>query len=407
MIETFTKNNPEASVEIDDGRLEVKAPWHDETIALVCEGDLERFAGNLNSVRLNPRFTGLQHLASGDLEFIFGPVHEDSPLRGRQFSFQFRGNAYDCGFADGSEELIAIAKHMRPAGPPAESDYRHLTSIRSHMRRQELMKESGRDLPFHLTSFWIRAVTLGEDEQIDLVRSLNFYMSYFDRTSPLVIVHADFGDSGELKQLPLPRQDAFPGQIVGRELDDFMLGFWESAHMAKEPIRAFLHSYQILEYASFYYLREGTLSEVKRLLLAPDIAGRLNDVTRQAIEVLTQEKLSDEQKIVEVCQRVVRPEALWAVIEPRKEFFSEKIIFDGGFEVSALVKSNWELDDFKTAWIPKLPDSLRKIRNCLVHAREQRMSQCIAPTHRNREQLRPWVEIIKCVAQDLILFDDI
>jgi hypothetical protein len=87
--------------------------------------------------------------------------------------------------------------------------------------------------------------------------------------------------------------------------------------------------------------------------------------------------------------------------------FADKVEFDGGFTANALVKDDWELEDFKSAWSPKTQHTLRKIRNALVHAREARMSEVIAPTRANQARLRPWTNLVSIMAQQVILYWDV
>jgi len=41
--------------------------------------------------------------------------------------------------------------------------------------------------------------------------------------------------------------------------------------------------------------------------------------------------------------------------ESREQYFSEPISFEGGFNIPPLLKQGWKIDDFESAWIPKLP----------------------------------------------------
>jgi hypothetical protein len=136
-------------------------------------------------------------------------------------------------------------------------------------------------------------------------------------------------------------------------------------------------------------VRDQLVKAVRRILLAPQRGHRIEEATRDVLDAIVSDRRSDEQKMVEVIQDLVDPAAVFDEIEPKVSFFSTGTEFEGGFKIDPLVKQGWGLEDFRGTWIPKLPDSLRKIRNALVHAREQRMSQTILPTRANLHKLRP------------------
>jgi len=117
--------------------------------------------------------------------------------------------------------------------------------------------------------------------------------------------------------------------------------------------------------------------------------------------------MSDEAKIIALIDRVSDPQEIWNEIEPHIKLFSTETQFDGGFHLAPLVKAEWKKEDFIAAWMPKLPDSLRKIRNALVHSREARMVNVIAPTRMNYITLRPWIEPLRLIAYHTMLYREI
>lgn len=139
---------------------------------------------------------------------------------------------------------------------------------------------------------------------------------------------------------------------------------------------------------------------------SPDIVVRSDEASRRILDVLVDERTSEEAKITAIVQQAVDPAALWSEIESKADFFSEATEFDGGFVLPALIKKGWGLEDFKAAWTPKVPDAFRKLRNALLHAREQRMARCVAPTGRNQHLLRPWTALIGIASNQVILFGD-
>lgn len=192
-------------------------------------------------------------------------------------------------------------------------------------------------------------------------------------------------------------QGHFPTDIAGNDLDSFLLSLWESSVLSSDPYRRFLYSYQIVEYAAFYYLKDEIFRAIKRILVSPELPSTIDNASKQIPDIMVEEKANDEAKFNSVVQQCVNPSMIWKEIEPKLEFFSGSTDFDGGFSISPFVKKDWKFEDFKTAWTPKLPDTLRKIRNALVHAREQRQSKSLSPTSRNQHLLRSWVSLMSAV----------
>lgn len=406
-LSQFIDQNPEVEVRDQGTDFLIVEPWGDDSVTILVEKSNKTLIDALNKLRLPPRFTAIWHRDSHDIEMIFGPLQSDNALRSRSFEFRYDGSTYKCEYADASARLCALARAADPEGPASDTDHRHLLQVGSFLRFiDRASKDDEKEMQkYALTSFWVRGVSIEEEELPDLARHLNFYMNYFDPRSPRILIHAEEGLDQDTAQLPLPHADTFPTAVAGRILDPYLLGLWESAFTSGDPVRAFLHSFQILEYAGFYYLRDDVMVAMRRILSAPDVCARLEFFSHQLMDVLADERMADEQKIVEVVQRAVDPKKVWNVIEPRTQFFAEQQEFEGGVVIPALIKKGWTLDDFAAAWIPRLPDSLRRIRNALVHAREQRLAKSISPTQRNRNLLRPWSDLALTIAKEVILFE--
>jgi hypothetical protein len=257
-----------------------------------------------------------------------------------------------------------------------------------------------------LTSFWIRNIDWDENKITELARNLNFYMHYFDKETPLIEIHEDLGSASEHRTSERYPHGPFPLEIVGRDLDPFLLGLWENSVHSSIRLR-FLYCYQILEYAAFYYIKEGTLRTIKRIVAAPNASMHMDEAVRQIADAMSEERMNDEAKIAYLVQQLVDPDLLWKEVEPHIGSLCHESEFDGGFKIPALVRSSCNPDEFRSAWHPKFIDSVRKIRNALVHGRESRMSGVISPTRRNDDLLRPWLAPLSAAALQAILYWDV
>lgn len=237
---------------------------------------------------------------------------------------------------------------------------------------------------------------------IDLIRSLNFFMAYFDPATPLVLVHE--ASRERTKVIRAPAATDFPDQITSIALDPYLLGLWESATESTDPFRRFVHLYQILECAAFYHLDAGLLQKAKRIIREPDALSAPERTVKRILDALAEDRRRDEAKIVALVSEVVEASRVWAPIARNLNHFTSRVRFDGGFELAGLVKEGWTESEFATHWIPAYPDSLRKIRNALVHGREQRMASVIAPSSQNLDRLRPWIEPLTATAMQVMIY---
>jgi len=263
------------------------------------------------------------------------------------------------------------------------------------------------DYQKHLTPmcFWIRDVEWEEIAVLELLRHLNFYNRYFDRKTANILIHSDTTASVEVgSSLRYPIGE-FPRVVLGKQLDPYLLSLWEAVVNAPDPFRSYIYSYQILEYAAFYYLSESVAQALRRILATPELAAQPQQASRQILDALSDFKAADDEKIVAVVKQVMDPAVLWREIEPRIGAFSEETQFEGGFRVPALVRRGWSIEDFRTSWSPNLAHSLRKLRNALVHGREARTAKVVLPTKANYERLRPWRELLSVIAAQTILYE--
>lgn len=238
---------------------------------------------------------------------------------------------------------------------------------------------------------------------MEIAQHLNFYMHYFDRSSPRINIIE-----------PPPKKDKqetperypfgpFPSEVPGYSLDPYLLGLWESSIRGNPRLR-YLYSYQVLEYAAFYYVKEDILQAVKRAIVAPQARFNPDAAVERIIDAISEDRQHDDARMKAVVKQVVDPEILWKEIEPNRDYFCQPVHFDGGLNLEPLLRPNWSLDDFASAWHPKFMDHVRKLRNALVHGREQRMFNVVAPTQANDERIRPWLAPLSIIAMQTILY---
>lgn len=405
-LQVFLDRNPGSELRERGKSVVMAAPWGDPTLILQIDEGADDLIAALNAVYLPPRLTAIWHLDSRDLEIIFTAHPLRPSLRERSFEFQLGGRTYRCLFAPSSSRLMAIAVASRPTAPPSETDHRNLQSYflyHHHVKEHpdsELAKEG---CP---TSFFIRGLEYEEDSVIQLVRELNFFMAYADPKTPKILVHRSQISGAPSHKDPLTAAEQFPSLLRGRHVDPNLLGLWESSINAADPFRRFIYLFQILEYCAFYHVQEDILRVIRRAIQSPDAPARVGEIAREILDAVVEDRVQEPQKLIAGIDRCVDPASLWKMIEPNTGHFAQELRFDGGFVLPALISERWTLEDFRRAWSPKFADSLRKIRNALVHARESRQVGVIAPTQENYEKLGPWLAPLQVAAMEAIVFGD-
>ena len=209
----------------EDGSLAIKTPWGDNTISLsISEYPTELFDA-LNSVILPERFSALWHEKTKDFEVIYTAV----PLTGdqvdmleRKFKFTFKGRTYDCEFLRSSTQLLAIAEHLQPVGQSAK--YRNLPTFFVYVHSSKDADIVPKIEGMFPISFWIRNFDCTEDTAVEICRHLNFYMSYYDTSSPTIDIHTPTAQAEKPRERFIA--GTFPKTIISTE---FLMHFWHGS----------------------------------------------------------------------------------------------------------------------------------------------------------------------------------
>lgn len=402
-LRPFLEQNSEASIAQVGEHAVILNPWADDSVQIRLRESSDELVEALNNVRFPVRFSAIWHTDSDDLEFIFAPLPPDYFVRNRSFDFGWRGRTLHCEYCEGSNRLRAIADAFRAGAPTSLNGFRNLPGINRHSKAQKLSPGSDLATRFTVISFWIRQVGCSEAEIVELARHLNFYMFYFDRRTPRVLIHDEPAKEAAPKKSSEDSASPFPKSVAARRLDPYLLDLWETA-TAGDSFKRFLYSYQVLEYGAFYYIQEAASQGIRKILGWPDLPSRPGEAVRLILEATAANRMEDESKIVALMKQIVDPATIWSEMGPELGIFSADIRFDGGFTLDALVKPGWTFDDFRSAWIPKLPDSFRKLRNALVHSREARMAAGIPPSSANYKRIEPWSRILLTCAIQVIQY---
>lgn len=403
----FAELNPLSETKEAENGFRVVKPWGDETIALqVEEPCVQEMIDALNRIVLPPRFSAVYHTETRRIEFIWSFLPPEQEIIGRQFTFTLASEEFNCEFADASSELLMLARHFVPIAPPRGTNYRNLHT---------LTRPSGEHLPREVAdfvdklrpvSFWVGPLdAFDEGHMVWVAKHLNLYMHYYDRRSPVIMVHSS--DQPEAPYEPLQQiQGVFPPQIASRHIDAFLLELLGAAREVAESRLKFIYYFQVLEHASFYVVDDVVRRDMIRILRSPDLQANAEEYLPRILETVADLRIADEHRLMRVVQTRASADDLWAEIEDNLAYFATQQVFDGGFVIDPLVSTDTTLEAFRTMWQPKVCDNLRWIRNALVHARESRGKAVISPTAANDRMLWPWVWVIRRIAENVVIYGD-
>ncbi|RTL97510.1 MAG: hypothetical protein EKK31_26975 [Hyphomicrobiales bacterium] len=410
-LKPFLESNPKSEVKeasvLGKNELVIANPWGDASLVLLLDKDADATIDIINGLILPERLSAIYHRDSKSLEVLwtaFKLNKNNQSVFGRKFSFSFAGNAYECEFGAASEQLLRVATKFHPVGP-SDIGYRNIASFSSFVDAGESAKQD--DSPYGTPScFWIRGLEYSDDIMVEFLTTLNFYMSYYDDLSPMVLIHPPQIPKGPAVAATRYRFGQFPQTIATRSLDPDLLQFWGAAHAA-EPSRRFMYAYRIIEHAAFFFVESGPKLAVRKALMMPHA---LDDIasTADAVLAAVRSSKSDEWSRFEgVVTKAVDPQILWGLIEVNIESFSKSETFDGGFELTPLVANVQSKDEFQNSGLRSFCSLARKIRNALSHGREEKNATVILPTKANYGKLRPWAALIERAAGEIVLYEHV
>lgn len=400
----FLKENPISSIdEVESGGqkfLGIKTPWGEESFVLAIEEDVRELAVALEHVLLPERFTAVYHRDTKDMEFIWTArklSQKWEEVSDRSFSYLRGDRTYTCEFARSSDRVLRIAQCFRPILSDTGARYRNLISFLEWSILDP-------DHPHRSTprSFWIRNVEWDENEILDLVNHLNFYMTYYDHVSPTVVVHdPKRAEAAEMRSRYI--HGPFPRRIESKPLDDVLLLTWQAAQNG-DAARRYLYAYRVLEFASFSYTEIAVRNEVRRLLSAPNALDNIRTIADSVTSAMQKTKLDEVGRFSAVIADVVSPHLIWLEMNRNMAAFVNETTFDGGYVLPAFMAKGCREVDFN---MKHFSDTLRAIRNALAHGRDQKSGLVIAPTTRNFELLHPWAGVAIVAAGEMVLYRDV
>lgn len=233
-----------------------------------------------------------------------------------------------------------------------------------------------------------------------MLECLNFYLSYYDAASPGILVHDIHGPVA-----PKTRyiDGKFPKKITGRAFDENLMSFWDATRQPNTMLR-FIFYYRIIEYAASHYVDASTRAKLAKVVSNPAIGESVDSAIEEILTAFDGARADEVPRFNALIASSVNPDIVWREIENNKEMFSKKHVFDGGFTLMPIISKEESAKTFKSGGLTKFADAIRRIRNVLVHGRDQSTATAITPTPRNMKFLSAWVNAIAATAGEVVVY---
>ncbi len=380
----------------------LKHPWRDTTLVLnvpTDEAQAIELASAFERVELPENYSAIFHKADQSLEvfwtaFKVRQKHEE--LAQRAFSFWWRGAKRECRFGTASDDALTIAKNTLPYAAASHTEHR---SIMSFVQAAHDPDHNNMGDPM---CFWVDCKDVEACDLDEYLRTINFYMTYYDRETPRVLIH----EQGlKVNGSTRPRYVAgdFPKEIVAADIDPAVASFWLGAFETRDPAMKFLLHYRLIEFLAMSHVNAKQRSELINILRRPHLIASTEGAAAE-IAGLFSSKQGDTDRMKLFVQEAVAADKVWAVLEMNKAEFSADSTFDGGYVAKSVLNDNSTFDTWQKGGPIGLVDRLRAVRNCLAHGQDEGTRGVIHTTQRNRRTLMPWVNLIETFAAESMLY---
>lgn len=390
----FSSNNPSVEIYIENENCKLFNCWDDKSFCFTFnkKNDLTF----LEDIYIYPETIAIFHKNLGVYEFIFTPLDKEFL---RNFTLQYEGESFDMYYDKPSAEFIALINTFEEI---AESDY---TDVLIPLYRYSSFYKSIDIKDWYPTNFFIKGnfnSISKMDDKLRFFKHVNFYMSYYDKNSPIIIIRETKKQS-DTEENTTEKKEPFPNKIIGRKIDDVVLDLFAAARDTDSPRFKYIFYYQILEFYSYYYFDSELKKKVNRIIRNPDLidcekeySQKLIEVIRESVNNQKSESVKQETMISDLCEiQDIEP-----IIRKHINSYINDVKFDGGYIFKKLAEKEDALFAISDL-IKTLAKRLEKIRNVLVHARENRENTVIAPTKKNARLLKPYLVLIQKIAETL------
>lgn len=400
-FQALQHNNPSITVDTETEHYCLRRVWGDDSFMVRFSKDVD--IALLDHFYFPPELSGILHEDMNELEFVFAPLEADFNLPSRNFSFFLEGVKYNCRLDSPSKGFELIAAGFREVDSPTETRYRNLREFRDFYKKNDLPKYVQKYFESKIpTNFFIHSSSLNRATDFrSLAKTVNFYFRYFNRKSPQVLIHES---EVEVKDYEVPcftDLDTFPSDISMTKLDPVLIDMFHIAESTPNVRLKYLFYFQVLEYISYYHIKDDTRKRLTEILKRPDLLSKTTEYTKLITEEFKDywKGNDDSTKLDLAIQDYCPFSSVQYEIQKHIDYFSKPVAFDGGLVLESLVKESEDFDNAPPQIMIAIKRNIEKIRNTLVHLRESRENRVILPTRKNNNLILPYLYLVRRLAE--------
>lgn len=404
-LKKIIENNPSAQIKKVKDYHTIENLWDDDSVGFKI--DKGQRTTELTKIKFPPEIIGLYHFQENKLEFIFSPRLKTDPLITRKFTFNYQNETYSCYFGTSSKALELLAKTLRILKPDTDSEHRNLRDFRSYFNNKgpTYMQQFNKDrVPI---SFYVEGNFKKFKGQFSpLLKTLNFYMNYFERSHPRIILLNNEKETEEIKRPCISKEKAFPKSINAKKINETILDIFEVANSTRDLRLRFIFYFQIIEYCTYYYLESDVSNQLEKILSQPDIADNTAEYSKRVQDLLQNhfyKNKTDSSKLESSINYFIEVNDIKDELLTNGEFFCKDLKFDGGLTVRKIFDNHEQLKHLNSSTLKSVKENIEKIRNTIVHLRHSRENKVILPTPKNNELIKPYLYLVRRIAEKIAL----
>ncbi|RBQ02996.1 hypothetical protein [Pedobacter miscanthi] len=404
-LDKFKKNNPNINLVSETEHINIENLWSDSTF--MCRFKIDQDFTSLTNISLPRELAALYNRSEKYLEFIYQPLLLENPIINRKFTFYYRGVEFICEYSEPSAALTLLSEGFREVSSSSSTNYRNLVRMRDFYKVDTM--------PAFIKTYYTGRTPIvfkvsGDFESIEydfvpFAKNLNFYMGYFDRKSPHILIFEEDDEEEKFNTPCYSNEGDFPAVLNARQIDPVLVDLFGVAHLTANTRLKFLFYFQVLEYCSYYHLTEEFRKKLTNIIKRPDLLMNSSYYGKLITEEFKDNfRLNDDSsKLEKLILEYINIEDIKTEIIENADYFKKDIIFDGGFVLSAIINDVKDLDTPPKNLLRLIKTNIEKIRNVLVHIRESRENKIILPTKKNTNLLLPYLHLLKRVAEKVAI----
>lgn len=357
------------------------------------------------------------------LEFIFSPTEKTEPYLNREFNFIYSGEKYRAYFAKPTDffKNVFIKRYLEPQDKEdllfeefsiMLQKYKDFYSLNNAPKNttsyNRLQAYFANKMP---VNFFIEGKFKKDFNFTEFASNLNFFMRFYDRETPFIFLYEEEENTKLKFNTPCHlNKNSFPSNIDCKKINQVLLDIFNITATTPSIRLRYIFYFQILEYASYYFIKEDTKKRISKILNDPNINQKIGNVAKLIIEESREyvNRSDDNKRLEQTISSLCEYKCIQNEIEQNLEYFKKETIFDGGFSIPPLLNDKQDISNPSPQIMVNIKNNIEKIRNVLVHLKESRENNVILPTKNNNHLLKPYLYLIRRIAEQVaIQFDNL